>query len=90
MLFDIRQLEGSMRNLSEDQVRMEFQFRALWDYVYEHQEELAKTPDQQMVKCNDCKNWTKDYQIQIDEHSYVSGVVCKLCLKERENNDEDN
>jgi hypothetical protein len=89
MLFDIRQLEGSMRNLSEDQVRMEFQFRALWDYVYEHQEELAKSPELQMVKCNDCKNWTKDYQIQIDEYSYVSGVICKLCLKERENNDED-
>jgi len=87
---DVRVLEENMRNLRDDQVRMEFQFRALWDYVYEHQEELAKSPELQMVKCNDCQNWTKDYQIQIDEHSYVSGVICKLCLKERENNDEDN
>ena len=90
MLFDIRQLEGSMSNLADDQVRMEYQFRQLWDFVYKHQEELAKSPELQMVKCSECENWTKDYQIQVDKHSYVSGVICKLCLKERENNDEDN
>jgi len=89
MLFDIRQCEVSMRNLAEDQVRMEYQFRQLWNYVYEHKEELAKSPELQMVKCSECQNWTKDYQIQVDKNSYVSGVICKLCLKEREKENED-
>jgi hypothetical protein len=87
--FDVRTTEENIQHLANDQVRMEKQFGALWDFVYKHKGELAEKPELQMIKCNFCDNWSKDYKIHIDPNGYFHEAECKQCLinKERENED---
>jgi len=89
MLFDIRTTEENIQNLANDQARLEKQFGILWDYVYKNKGELAETPEMQMLKCNFCDNWSKDYKIHRDPLGYFHEAECKQCLINKEKNNED-
>lgn len=84
MLHDIRTLEENMSNLANDLIRVERQFTELWTFVHKHKGELAEKPHLQMVKCDECENWTKDYQVIPDANNYVRGVICKICLQAKD------
>ena len=82
--FDVRTCEENMRNLANDLVRVERVFNDLWAFVYKHKGELAETPDKQTIRCDECGNLSKDYQLHTMD-GYCVEVVCKTCLMEKEN-----
>ena len=88
MLADIRTTEENMVKLAEDQVRLEFQLGELWKFVYGKIDKLAEEPELQMVKCSECKNYCNKYQLHSVVDSYHYDVICKSCLKEREQSDD--
>lgn len=88
MLHDIRTCEENIVSLANDQARTEKQFEALWEYVYKHKGELASKPKEQYIKCNFCNNWTNDYKIHVDPLGYFHEVECKVCLINKETENE--
>ena len=85
--FDVRNCETNVKSLSNDIVRVERLFSELWTFVYKNKEELAQKPELQTIRCDECGNYSKDYQI-FTEDGYFTEVICKNCLKEREKSDD--
>jgi hypothetical protein len=87
--FDVRTAEENIRSLANDLVRVERLFNELWTYIHKHKGELAEKPEKQMLKCDYCHNWSKDYKIHSSQDGYLTEIECKTCLIEKDKAPDD-
>ena len=60
--FDVRTTEENIKRLADDVIRVERQFKHLWEYVYKQKGELAPNPQMQEIRCDECGVYSSDYK----------------------------